>query len=140
MIDQIRGLFDRKSLRSFSDKAVPEEIKNLIIDAGITAPSAGNQQLYTILDIEDQSIKEKLAILCDNQPFIAAAPMVLVLLAGCERWLDCYRYAGIEAREPGLGDLLIACEDTLIAAQNMVIAAQFLGLGSCYIGDIMENQ
>lgn len=42
------------------------------------APTAGNQQLYTILDVTDQSLKEKLAITCDNQPFIAKGKMVLI--------------------------------------------------------------
>jgi len=65
--------------------------------------------------------------------------MVLVFLADCRRWLDCYRAAGETCRDPGLGDLLIACEDAMIAAQNAVIAAQSLGIGSCYIGDILEN-
>jgi len=39
---------------------------------------------------------------------------------------------------PGPGDLLMACNDALIAAQNAVVAAESLGIGSCYIGDIME--
>jgi hypothetical protein len=34
---------------------------------------------------------------------------------------------------------MLACCDALIAAQNAVIAAESFGLGSCYIGDIMEN-
>jgi nitroreductase len=136
----IQSLFERKSLRAFGGAPIPREQKELIIDCGIQAPSAGNQQLYTILDIEDQSVKEKLAVLCDNQPFIARAPMVLVFLADCERWQNCYRYAGISARKPGLGDLILACQDALIAAQNMVSAAESLGIGSCYIGDVLENR
>jgi nitroreductase len=119
---------------------VPEEWLDIIIDAGIQAPSAGNQQLYTILDIRDQEIKEQLAVLCDKQPFIAQAPVVLVALADTRRWLDCYRLAGVEARAPGLGDLLLAWTDAVIAAQNMVAAAESLGLCSCYIGDILENK
>ena len=38
--------------------------------------------LYSILDVTDQALKDKLAITCDHQPFIAAAPMVLVLFGG----------------------------------------------------------
>ena len=34
---------------------------------------------------------------------------------------------------------MLACCDALIAAQTTVIAAESLGIGSCYIGDIMEN-
>ena len=36
-------------------------------------------------------------------------------------------------------DLMLAVTDTAIAAQNAVVAAQSFGIGSCYIGDIMEN-
>ena len=34
---------------------------------------------------------------------------------------------------------MLAVSDTNIAAQNAVVAAHSLGIGSCYIGDIMEN-
>ena len=37
------------------------------------------------------------------------------------------------------GDLLLAAADAAIAAQNTVVAAESFGLGSCYIGDILEN-
>ena len=42
-------------------------------------------------------------------------------------------------RKPQEGDLFLACSDALIAAQTAVVAAESLGIGSCYIGDIMEN-
>ena len=38
-----------------------------------------------------------------------------------------------------MGDLFLAMSDANIAAQNAVVAAEALGIGSCYIGDIMEN-
>ena len=34
---------------------------------------------------------------------------------------------------------MLACADALIAAQNAVIAAESLGIGSCYIGDVLER-
>ena len=136
----IQMLFNRKSVRVFDDKEIPDSDKALIIDAAIQGPTAGNQVLYTILDIEDQAVRDELALLCDNQPFIAKAKWVLVFLADTRRWLDCYRYAGAEHRKPGLGDILLACEDTLIAAQSAVVAAESMGIGSCYIGDILENK
>ncbi len=136
----IQSLFDRKSVRAFEDRPIPEEERNLILDAAIQSPTAGNQALFTILDIRDQGIKDELAVSCDSQPFIATAPMVLVFLADTRRWLDCYELAGVAYRKPEVGDLVIACEDALIAAQNAVVAAQSLGLGSCYIGDILENR
>ena len=42
-------------------------------------------------------------------------------------------------RKPEEGDLFLACCDALIAAQNAVIVAESLGLGSCYIGDVIEQ-
>ena len=135
----IQNLHDRKSVRVFENRPVPEEVRAEVIEAALQAPSAGNQTLYTVLDIDEASVKERLAVLCDNQPFIAQAPLVLVFLADCNRWLGAYRTAGADSRKPLVGDLLLACADALIAAQNSVVAAESLGLGSCYIGDILEN-
>jgi nitroreductase/GNAT superfamily N-acetyltransferase len=140
MNEIISALFARKSIRAFRDETLSESEKQLIIRSAIQAPTAGNQVLYTILEIDDQAVKDRLAVLCDNQPFIARAPYVLVFLADCRKWLDAYRCAGIEARRPGLGDIVLAIEDAMIAAQNAVMAAQSLGIGSCYIGDILENR
>ena len=139
MNDVITQLFQRKSVRVFTDREISPEDKNLILDAAAQAPTAGNQQLYTILDITDQGIKDRLVDTCDHQPFIAQSKLVLIFCADCLKWYEAYAYAGCAPREPGVGDLLLAVSDTLIAAQNAVVAAHSLGLGSCYIGDIMEN-
>jgi hypothetical protein len=80
-----------------------------------------------------------LAKTCDDQPFIAKAPLVLIFLADTRRWLDAYVEAGLEVRQPGMGDLFLSMQDAIIAAQNAVVAAESFGLGSCYIGDILEN-
>lgn len=134
----IRQLIERKSVRVFEDRAIGEEEKTAILQAAMEAPTAGNQQLYTILDITDQALKEKLAETCDHQPFIAKAPLVLVFCADCQKWYDAYLEAGCVPRKPGVGDLMLAVTDTAIAAQNAVTAAWSMGIGSCYIGDIME--
>lgn len=139
MNEVIRQLYERKSVRVFTDKAISEEEKQYILESAAQAPTAGNQQMYTILDITDQELKDKLAVSCDNQPFIAQAKLVLVFCADYQKWYDAFEYAGCEPRKPGLGDIMLAVTDTAIAAQNAVVAAQSLGIGSCYIGDIMEN-
>lgn len=140
MNEVLKTIHRRKSVRVFSDDPVSPEIKEQILEAAFRAPTAGNQMLYTLLDITDQTKKNRLAVLCDNQPFIAEAPLALIFLADTRRWDDCYRAAGIEPRAPQLGDLILACEDALIAAQSSVLAAESLGLGSCYIGDILEQR
>ena len=139
MNETIRQLYERKSVRSFTEEAIPENIVQEILLAACMAPTAGNQQLYTILRITDSAILEKLAESCDHQPFIAEGKLVLVFCADCLKWYDAFRNAGCEPRHPGAGDLLLAVDDALIAAQNAVVAAESYGIGSCYIGDIMEN-
>ena len=135
----IQALFDRKSVRVFTGQPITPEDKALILQAAAMAPTAGNQQLYTILDITDQSLREELVKTCDNQPFIAKADMVLIFCADCKKWYDAFTLSGCQPRKPGVGDLTLAMADALIAAQNAVVAAESLGIGSCYIGDITEN-
>ena len=139
MNEVIRQLFDRKSIRAYTDREIGKAEKDAILRAAAEAPTAGNQQLYTIIRVTDESLKASLAVSCDNQPFIATAPLVLIFCADCLKWYDAFRTAGCEPRLPGVGDLLLAVDDALIAAQNAVTAAHSLGIGSCYIGDIMEN-
>jgi nitroreductase len=141
-------LMERKSIRAYTDDGIDEEVKAKILAAAMRAPTAGNMTLYSILDITDQAIKDILVKTCDNQPFIARAPMVWVFLADYQRWFDYFHHSGVVEickqrdillRKPEEGDLFLACCDALIAAQNAVVAAQSFGIGSCYIGDIMEN-
>jgi nitroreductase len=135
----IRQLRERKSVRIFEDSDVPDPVKNEVIAAAFEAPTAGNMMFYTIINVTDQKIKDQLSVLCDHQPFIAKAPLVLVFLADYQRWYETYRATGLAVRKPAVGDLMLACADAFIAAQNTVVAAQSLGLGSCYIGDVLEN-
>ena len=139
MNEILQSLYARKSVRVFEEKAIPAEMKQSILEAAAQAPSAGCQQLYTILDITDQTLKDALADRCDHQPFIAKAPLVLVFCADCKKWYDAYLEVVCTHRTPGVGDLMLAVTDTSIAAQNAVVAAESFGIGSCYIGDIMEN-
>ena len=139
MNEILKSLHERKSVRVFKDINISDSDKETILLGAMEAPTAGNQQLYTILDITDQSIKDKLAISCDNQPFIAKAPLVLIFCADFQKWYDAFVEGGSNPRLPGVGDLILAIEDSVIAAQNAVTSAQSLGIGSCYIGDIMEH-
>lgn len=139
MNEIIQALHNRKSVRVFTEEAISAKDRESILTAALRAPSAGCQLLYTILDITEQEKKDRLAQLCDQQAFAAKAKLVLVFCADCRKWLTFYQEAGITPRKPGPGDLLLAVEDALIAAQNAVTAAESLGIGSCYIGDVMEN-
>jgi len=148
MNETLRIIDSRRSTRVFDSQLVIQEEKELILKAAYRAPTAGNMMLYTIIEVEDQGLKEKLVETCDSQSFIAKAPFVLIFLADYQRWWDYYhvceapqRAAELERknRKPQQGDFLLASCDALIAAQTAAIAAESLGIGSCYIGDISEH-
>lgn len=139
-------LNSRCSTRVYSPMPIAPADKAAILHSTMRAPTAGNLMMYTIIEVTDQSLKDRLALTCDDQPFIAKAPWVLVFVADMQKWIDLFRFSHVEQLEgvkhrsaPGLGDLMMACSDALIAAQNAVIAAESLGIGSCYIGDVLEQ-
>ena len=136
----MKTIMSRKSVREYTDESISKSDKEMILNAAISGPTAGNQQLYTIIDVTDQNIKNQLAISCDDQPFIAKAPLVLVFCADCQKWYDGFLGENCNPTPPEKADLILAINDTIIASQNAVIAAESLGLGSCYIGDIMEQR
>jgi nitroreductase len=136
----------RSSTRAFAAGPLTDDERQAILHAALRAPTAGNMVLYSVIDVEDAAVKERLAILCDDQPFIAKAPWVLLFVADWQKWTDLFAASPVaevdaEAHRSavGPGDLMLACADAIIAAQTAVIAAESLGIGSCYIGDIIEN-
>jgi FMN reductase (NADPH)/FMN reductase [NAD(P)H] len=148
MNETLSLILNRKSCREFLAKPIPEEVKADSIAATLRAPTAANLMLYSIIEVNDQAAKDTLAASCDNHSFIARTPWVLLFLADYQRWVDYFEFcdtgdfarrAGLPVRNPAEGDLMLACSDALIAAQTAVIAAESCGLGSCYIGDIMQN-
>ena len=130
MNEILYSLYDRRSVRAFEDRPVAEEQKRMVLDAAAQAPSAGCQQLYTILDITDPALKERLAETCDHQSFIARAPVVLIFCADCLKWFDAYVEAGCQQAQadlsaalpqlyltdrfsPGYGDLPLSLQPAL---------------------------
>lgn len=138
----------RISLRVYADQPISEEDENAILHAAMRAPTAGNQMLYSMIVIKDQAKKQRLAELCDHQAFIAKAPLMIVFAADHHKWFAYYQKNHVKEfceqnhfqfEAPQESDLLLAVQDAMIAAQNSVIAAEALHIGSCYIGDIIEN-
>lgn len=142
----------RSSTRTFAkDAPITDDQRTAVLHAASRAPSAGAMMMYSILDIREQATLDRLAVLCDNQPMIAKAPWALIFVVDYAKWIDLFEHTGcyepefVEAtgkapqRTPGLGEFGIAAQDAVIAAQNAAIAAEAVGLGSCYIGDVLEQ-
>ena len=96
---------NRTSLRVYDDRMVEDQDLEKILEAASLAPTAGNQQLYSVIVIKSQETKDKLSESCDHQPFIAKAPVLLLFVSDQKKWFDYYQLEGCKEfseREPGL--------------------------------------
>jgi nitroreductase len=118
----LRVITERRSIRKYLPKPIPEEVLGEILDAGRMAPSAGNKQPWRFIVVRDQKIREALAKGRYNT-FLREAPVAIV---GCG-------YMGTEYGRKW------STVDTAIAMQNMVLATWSIGVGSCWVGDFVES-
>ncbi len=136
--ETMRLLIERSSCRSFEDNKIPPEVLDLVLRAGIHAPTGGNLQPFSIIKIEDKAVSEKLGEMC-YQKFIGTAPVNLIF---CIDWHRTERWAGLETAPFSAKDSFrhfwIAFQDAIIAAQNICTAADAMDMGTVYIGTIME--
>ncbi len=134
----IEVLLGRSSLRQFADRYIEKEILEQVLDAGVHSASGGNLQPWSAILIRETEARAKLAGMC-GQEFMAKAPVHLLFC------LDLHRnetIAGLGAApytaRHSFRHFWISFQDVVIAAQSMCTAADLLGLGSVYIGTVME--
>ena len=115
-------ILNRRSIRKYDDKDIPQDVLEAIMEAGRQSPSAANRQPYHFIVVTNSEIKKELPGLVSR--FIKNAPVVIV---GC-------------ANPKALLTGKWAAVDTTIALENMVLAASSLGIGSCWIGAFNEQK
>ena len=142
----------RTSTRAFTDEPVSDEQRQAILHAASRAPSAGAMMFYSMIVIDDPDTRAELCRICGDQPFMLKAPLWVLFACDVRKWQDLYERVGCYDdpslasfpefagyRQPGMGDFMLGCQDAMCAAQTAVIAAESLGIGSCYIGDVIEQ-
>ncbi len=140
MNEVVRTIKEHRSIRSFNSLKVTDEQIAEILNCIRRAPTAGNMMLYSVVKISDRKKLEWLSEKCDNQKFIGTADFALLFLADAHKFYSFFKFRNVENyEEPCIADFMLANQDCMIAAQNGVIAAESMGIGTCYIGDIMEN-
>jgi nitroreductase len=137
--ETLRLLFERSSCRNFLEKRIPPDVLQLVLEGGTRAPTAGNLQPYSIIKIQNKETKRKLAEMC-GQSFIGKAPILLFFcidLHRNERWasLEAAPYTATNS----FLHFWVSFQDTIICAQNICTAADSMGLGSVYIGTVIEK-
>jgi len=122
---------NRHSTRAYNKHPISEEKLEKILEAAISAPSAGNLQAYKIYIIKDKVSKNKLAQAANEQKFISEASVVLVFCQDKLQSSKKYRERGEELYS--LQDATIACAYAQLAAAN-------LGLGNVWVGAFNEEE
>lgn len=118
----------RRSIRKYkTDKKVPDEVLNRILNAARIAPSACNIQPWHFIVIKDNRIKEKLKD-AYRQDWFWTAPVIIV--GAVDSTISWKRGDGVNYAEV---DLTIAMDHLILASANE-------GLGTCWIGAFSENK
>ncbi len=144
MNQTIELLKHHTSIRKFNHLPVTEEEEAAILQCAMRGATAGNMMLYHMVTIRDKGVLASLAKSCDNQPFIGTAQMAILFVVDNYKWGRFFESRhvtdhGNTYKGPEIPDMILGMQDAMIAAQNAVIAAESLGIGTCYIGDIMEQ-
>jgi nitroreductase len=114
---------NRRSIRKFADESVEDEVlKNLVLEAGIWAPSGGNAQAWRFFIITEPRILNRLKLV---SPGLLGSPNSIIVIS------EDLAYALEKGGE--LGAKTMSLMDTAMAAQNIMLAAYAVGLGTCPI-------
>lgn len=125
------AIHKRKSVRHFDpDRPIDDDTIRSLLESGIRAPSAGNQQSWKIYVIKNTERKGKLVEAAFGAFFMAAAPVILVICIDLARVKAAYGSRGLE---------LYGIQDTAALTATILIAAADRGLGSCWVGAFDER-
>ncbi len=122
--EAIEFIESRRSIRSYKQDMVPEDIIDRIVEAGTYAATGMGKQSPIIITVKDRAMRDRLSKMnaeimgADIDPFYGA-PVVLIVLA--DRSMPTYIYDG---------SLVIG---------NLMLAAHALGIGSCWIHRAKEE-
>jgi len=117
-MDALEALLGRRSIRRYGSGAVDEDVLTRILEAGMAAPSAGNQQPWRFVVLRDPRVRGEVAALSPHARMLAEAPLGIVVCGD----LDAEKHPGFWV------------QDCSAAVENMLLAAHALGLGAVWLG------
>ncbi len=135
-MESIKKLFEqRRSIRRYEREEISKESMDTIFTAIRNTPTSYNGQQFSVIDINDQNIKDELYAIT-NQKQIKTCNRFLVFCAD-------YNKIGLLAKAKGIemphfqftvDGVMVGLIDAAMAMQSAVIAAESCGLGSCCVG------
>ena len=116
-------IMTRTSVRAYSDRAIPDEIVETLLRAGMAAPSAVNKQPWTFVVISNDAVKDSIAASFKTAKMVASAPLAIVVCGNIDN-----TFTGDTRR---IGNWTLDCS---AATENILLAAHALGLGGVWCG------
>ncbi len=115
----MNSIFERRSIRRYQKKAIPDETLRTILRAGMYAPSAGNEQPWEFIIIRS---REMLQALCNAHPHAKALLSCDTAIALC---------GNLSRQKYSVQYWILDCA---MAGQNIMLEAHELGIGSVWLG------
>ncbi|HEY8161939.1 MAG TPA: NADPH-dependent oxidoreductase [Methylocystis sp.] len=138
--DTLDLLLAHRSHRHYLDAPLPPGALEIIAAAAQSASTSSNLQVWSLVAVEDEARKNRLADLAGGQQHIRDCKLLLIWLCDLARLENLAKDKGREAAAlPYLEIFMTGVVDAALAAQNAVVALESLGLGCCYIG-AMRNK
>ena len=120
---------NRRSVREYSPRPIPDDSVQRLRDALRFAPSACNIQPWRFVYVTDSDLRATLARAANEQTFIAQAPLIVV---ACGYPEQAYQHMGGHGNSVDI--------DLAIALDHLSLAAVVEGLGTCWIGSFDERE
>ncbi|MCX6800768.1 MAG: nitroreductase family protein [Candidatus Diapherotrites archaeon] len=116
-------IWERRTVRRFKQKEVPEQTILRIIEAGLQAPSACNQPLTKFIVISDLALKEKI---CKEAGFVSIQKIPSPVFVVCDNCFNSRNYANFQSASA--------------AIENMLLYAHSIGIGSWWINSFGDGK
>ncbi|HNX00907.1 MAG TPA: nitroreductase family protein [Candidatus Cloacimonadota bacterium] len=130
---------ERASVRNFANREIEPEKIDILMQTACNSASGGNLQPVSIIKIQDQAMRTRLGELC-WQPFIGKAPLNLLFCMDIHRNEVLADVGEVPyTAQHAFRHFWISFQDVIISAQSVCTAADSLGLGSCYIGTVIDR-
>lgn len=128
-------LLDRRSIRRYEREDIPQETIDFIYEAIRNTPTSYNGQQFSVIDVDDQAIKEKLYELTGQKQIKTCRRFLLF----CADYNKIYTLAAAKSSEmpdfPMTADgVIVGIVDATLAMMSALTAAEASGLGTCPIG------
>lgn len=135
----IETQLNHRTIREFTNESIPENIFEQLMEIARRTATSTGMQYASIIRIKDKEIKEEIAKVC-AQEYVARAPELLIFVADCYRNKQILKEKNQDAEGiNGMDKFFQAFTDSCITVQNIVNAAESLGLGTVYLGSILND-